>query len=59
MIHNPAAPWATRAATAQLSVPFVALAGGALILGEMPTLQFLVAALVVLGGVALSLRPTK
>lgn len=50
---------ATRAATAQLSVPVIALAGGALILGEMPTLQFLVAALVVLGGVALSLRPTK
>ena len=59
MIHNPAAPWATRAATAQLSVPLIALAGGALILGEMPTLQFLVEALFGLGGVALLLRSTK
>ena len=48
---------ATAAAVAQLTVPVIALAGGILFLGEALTLQFVIASALVLGGVALSLRP--
>ena len=44
------------AATAQLSVPVIALAGGMLFLGEEVSIRFALAALLVLGGIALSLR---
>ncbi|PTX56981.1 threonine/homoserine efflux transporter RhtA [Litoreibacter ponti] len=47
----------TIAATAQLTVPVIALAGGMLFLGEALTLRFAVASVLVLGGVALALRP--
>jgi drug/metabolite transporter (DMT)-like permease len=47
---------AGRAAVAQLSVPVIAIAGGAVFLAEWPDFRFAVAALIVLGGVALSLR---
>lgn len=42
------------AAVAQLTVPLIAMAGGMLFLGELWTLQFTVAATLVLGGVGLS-----
>lgn len=45
---------ATRAAVAQLTVPVIAIAGGVLFLGEVPSLAFLMATTVVLTGVALS-----
>ncbi len=44
------------AAVAQLSVPVLAALGGAALLGEVPGPRFWVAAGVVLGGIALSLR---
>ena len=44
---------ATSAATVQLSVPVLAAAGGILLLGEPLTLRFLLAAITVLGGIAL------
>ena len=44
------------AAVAQLTVPVIALAGGILFLGEAVTVQFVIASVLVLGGVALSLR---
>ncbi|QQA42936.1 DMT family transporter [Pelagovum pacificum] len=47
---------ATTAAVAQLSVPIIAAAGGALILAEGVTLRFALATLLVLGGIAVSLR---
>lgn len=47
---------AGRAAVAQLSVPVIALAGGAAFLAEVPDLRTLIAGAVVLGGVALSVR---
>ena len=47
---------AARAAVAQLTVPLIAAAGGAVLLAEMPSLRFGVAALLVLGGVALASR---
>lgn len=51
---------ASRAAVAQLSVPVIALAGGALLLGEVPAMRVMLAALVVLGGIALALgRPRQ
>lgn len=46
---------ATRAAVAQLTVPIIALAGGMAFLGESLTARFFIAALLVLGGVSLSL----
>lgn len=46
----------TTAATAQLTVPVIALAGGMVFLGEALTLRFALASLMVLGGVALALR---
>ena len=45
---------AARAAVAQLTVPVIAIAGGLLFLAEVPSLGFLLAAAVVLAGVALS-----
>ncbi len=51
---------ASAAAVAQLTVPVIAMAGGALVMGEAVTLPLLMAAGVVLGGVALSLsRPAR
>ena len=47
---------ASVAAVAQLTVPVIALAGGMMFLGEALTLQFVIASVLVLGGVALSLR---
>ena len=41
------------AATAQLSVPVIAAIGGIALLGEEPTLRFLLASLAILGGIAL------
>lgn len=46
---------ATTAATAQLSVPIIAMAGGVVMLGEPLTGTFALAAGLVLGGVALSI----
>ncbi len=46
---------ASMAAVAQLTVPVIAMAGGMVFLGETLTLTFLVASVLVLGGVALSL----
>jgi len=47
---------ATRAALVQLVVPVLAAAGGALVLREVVTLRLLVAAVLILGGVALAIR---
>ena len=44
------------AAPVQLSVPVIALAAGALLLGEALQWRFLIGAIVVLGGIALALR---
>lgn len=44
---------ATQAASIQLSVPIIAALGGALFLGEAITLRLMLAALAVLGGIAL------
>jgi drug/metabolite transporter (DMT)-like permease len=49
----------SRAAVAQLTAPVIAAAGGLLFLGEPVTLRLAVAALLVLGGVALSSRPAR
>ena len=48
---------ATRAGVAQLTVPVIALLGGMALLGEVPGLRFLGAALLVLGGVAVATWP--
>lgn len=47
----------TAAATAQLTVPVIALLGGMLVLSEALTWRFALASVLVLGGVALALRP--
>lgn len=47
---------AATAAVVQLTVPIIAMAGGMLFLAEPLTLRFALSALLVLGGVALSLR---
>ncbi|MCA0274067.1 MAG: DMT family transporter [Proteobacteria bacterium] len=47
---------ASRGAVAQLTVPVFALAGGMAFLGEVLTLRFAIAAMLVIGGVALALR---
>jgi len=47
---------ASRAAVAQLSVPVIAMAGGMAFLGEGLSLRFVIASLLVLGGVGLSMR---
>jgi drug/metabolite transporter (DMT)-like permease len=46
---------ATRAATVQLSVPVLAAAGGVIFMSEQVSLRLLLAATVILGGVALAL----
>lgn len=50
---------AARAGVAQLSVPVLAALGGAVLLAEMPGLRFWLAALLVLGGVALASLPYR
>jgi len=50
---------ASVAAVAQLTVPIIAMAGGTVFIGEEMTWRFLVAALMVLGGVVLSLYRSK
>ena len=45
------------AAVAQLTVPVLALCGGIIFLGEALTLHFVIASLLVLGGVAISVLP--
>ena len=50
---------ATVAAVAQLTVPVIAMAGGMLVIGEPPSWRFAAAALLVLGGVGMSLRPVR
>ncbi len=47
---------ASRAAVAQLSVPVLAMAGGMAFLAEPLTLRFVVAAVLVIGGVLVSMR---
>ena len=47
---------AASAATVQLSVPVIAAAGGIVLLGEPLTLRFIVAAVAVLGGIALVVK---
>jgi drug/metabolite transporter (DMT)-like permease len=46
---------ASQAAVAQLTVPVIAIAGGAAVLGEAPTARMLTAGAVVLGGIWISL----
>lgn len=50
---------AGRAAAAQLTVPVIALAAGALLLGEAVTLPLVLAAAVILAGVALAVVPPR
>jgi drug/metabolite transporter (DMT)-like permease len=50
---------ATRAASVQLTVPVLAAAGGVLFLSERITLRLIVAAFLILGGVALALTRTE
>ncbi|TMV93014.1 EamA family transporter, partial [Thioclava sp. BHET1] len=50
---------AAQAAIAQLSVPLLAALGGALLLGEIPGGRFWWACLLVLGGIAISLRKNR
>jgi drug/metabolite transporter (DMT)-like permease len=50
---------AARAAVAQLAVPVIAALGGAVLLAELPGLRFWLAAVLVLGGVALGSGPYK
>ena len=50
---------ATRAATVQLVVPLMAAAGGVLFLSERITVRLIVAAILILGGVALALTRTE
>jgi drug/metabolite transporter (DMT)-like permease len=50
---------AGRAAAAQLSVPVLAALGGALVLSELPGPRFWLAAVLVLGGVALANLPQR
>ncbi len=46
----------TVAAVAQLTVPVIALAGGMVFLGEVATVQFIIATALILGGVTISIR---
>lgn len=50
---------AARAAVAQLTVPVIAALGGAVLLAEVPDLRFWLAAVLVLGGVALASLPYR
>ena len=47
------------AAVAQLTVPVIAVAGGMIFLGESLSLQFILASVLVLGGVTISVLPIK
>ena len=47
------------AATVQLTVPVIAAVGGMALLGEPPTLRFLIAAVAILGGIALVVGPRR
>ncbi len=47
---------ATRAAVLQLTVPLLAAAGGAVVLGERPSLRIAAAGMAILGGVGLAIR---
>jgi drug/metabolite transporter (DMT)-like permease len=47
------------AAVAQLTVPVIAMAGGMVFLGEHLSLQFIMASVLVLGGVAISVLPLQ
>lgn len=47
------------AAVAQLSVPVIAVAGGTLLLAEPVTARLLLAGALVLGGIAISLKPSR
>lgn len=49
----------TTAAIAQLTVPVIALAGGMIFLGEGLTMRFVIASVLVLGGVAIALRKSS
>lgn len=49
----------TRAAVAQMTAPLIAVAGGVLLLGEVPGWRLAAAAAMIAGGVALSLRPAR
>jgi len=50
---------ASVAAVAQLTVPVIAMAGGTALLGEALTAEILMAAVLVLGGVGLSVLPRR
>ena len=50
---------ASVAAVAQLTVPLIAMAGGMLLLGEVLTIEFLIACGLVLGGVAISVMSPR
>ncbi|WP_413874106.1 DMT family transporter [Albidovulum sp.] len=50
---------AARGGVAQLSVPLIAVAGGMVFLGESLTLRFVIASALVLGGVAIAVRPAR
>lgn len=50
---------ASRAATVQLTVPVIAAFGGVILLDEAPSLRLVVAATLILGGVALTLRRSR
>jgi drug/metabolite transporter (DMT)-like permease len=47
---------ATSAATVQLSVPVIAALGGIVLLGEPPSLRLLLAAIAILGGIAMVIK---
>ncbi|MEO7055400.1 MAG: DMT family transporter [Caldimonas sp.] len=49
----------TTAATVQLTVPVIAAVGGLVLLGEAPTPRFVIAAVAILGGIALVVRPRR
>lgn len=50
---------AMRAGVAQLTAPVVAVAGGMILLAEPLTLRFVLSALLILGGVAISVMPAR
>ncbi len=50
---------ATRAALAQLTVPVIAILGGSLFLGEVPSLRVFLSCALVIGGVAFGLVPAR
>jgi len=50
---------ATRAAIVQLAVPVIAAAGGVLFLGEGLSRRFLIATILIIGGIAMTIRSTE